>query len=152
MDGNPSTKSTRHDKANVNTWKENQHHQNNNNNFKHVHLHKIYMWYIWLLTFKHTKLVSFHHCHNYHKFIKQFTCLCPQFLSRFPSLSKPKPKSWLPSSIWQQTLLTPFHMNFFQIASSPMCLITCLNNSLWFSNLLSHKLAQINKNANFPSP
>jgi hypothetical protein len=30
-DGNPSTKSTRHVEANVNTWKENQDHQNNSN-------------------------------------------------------------------------------------------------------------------------
>jgi hypothetical protein len=86
MDGNPSIKCTRHVKANVNTWKENQDHQNNNNKFRHVsvndlHLHMIYMWYIWLLTFTHTKLVSSHHCHNYYKFIKQFTCLCSQFFS-----------------------------------------------------------------------
>jgi hypothetical protein len=33
-DGNPFTKSTRHDEANVNTRKENQDHQNNNNEVK----------------------------------------------------------------------------------------------------------------------
>jgi hypothetical protein len=30
-DGNPSTKSTRHVEANINTWKENQDHQNSSN-------------------------------------------------------------------------------------------------------------------------
>jgi len=150
MDENPSTKSTRHVKANVNTWEENQDHQNNSNKLIHVsvndlHLHNIYMWYIWLLVFTHTKLVSSHHCHSYYKFIKQFACLSPQFLYRSPSLSKPKSRSWLPSSILQQTILNPSRINFFQIASSPMCLITCLNDSLWFSNLLTHKLTQINK-------
>jgi hypothetical protein len=36
--GNPSTKSTRHAKANVNTRKENQDHQNNNNEMEDVML------------------------------------------------------------------------------------------------------------------
>jgi len=37
-DGNPSTKSTRHVEANINTQKENQDHQNNSNEVKDVML------------------------------------------------------------------------------------------------------------------
>jgi hypothetical protein len=37
-DGNPSTKSTRHVEANVNTQKENQDHQNSNNEVKDIML------------------------------------------------------------------------------------------------------------------
>jgi hypothetical protein len=37
-DGNPSTKSTKHIDANVNTWKENQDHQNNSNEVEDVML------------------------------------------------------------------------------------------------------------------
>jgi hypothetical protein len=37
-DGNPSTKSTRHVDANVNTQKRNQKHQNNSNEVEHVML------------------------------------------------------------------------------------------------------------------
>jgi hypothetical protein len=37
-DGNPSSKSTRHINANVNTWKENQDHQNSSNEVEAVML------------------------------------------------------------------------------------------------------------------
>ncbi len=37
-DGNPSTKSTNHIDANVNTWKENQDHQNNSNEVEDIML------------------------------------------------------------------------------------------------------------------
>ncbi len=39
-DGNPSTKSTKHVDANVNTWKENQNHQNSTNEMKNIMLKK----------------------------------------------------------------------------------------------------------------